>query len=106
MQLDLERIEQFVDLKVKEFHKTCLTDTFDNGRFWAFKEMQEFITHVKPVNSLNSKEQMLAYLYCIQAELNRIIELLGIEDYVLAELITKVSLQRIKDMNEILKDAK
>src|SRR5438093_1301731 len=106
MPTDLERIEQFIDFKVKEFHKTCLTNEFDNGRFWAFKEMQEFITHVKPENVLNSKEQILAYLGCMQAELNRIIELLCIEDYVLSEAIIKVSLQRINDINEILKDAK
>ncbi|MCK9355148.1 MAG: hypothetical protein M0P59_13470 [Gallionella sp.] len=33
--------------KVKLYHKTCLTDDFDNGKFWAYKEMQEFILKEK-----------------------------------------------------------
>lgn len=40
-------IEEYVLKKVKEKHKTCLVDQFDNGYFWAMKELQEFM-HSKP----------------------------------------------------------
>ena len=36
-------LEEYVDQKVREKHKTCLTDDFDNGYFWAMKGVQEFI---------------------------------------------------------------
>ncbi len=51
---DLEKLEQYVNIKVKEFHKTCLYDLFDNGCFWAFKEVQAFIIHLKLENGNES----------------------------------------------------
>ena len=38
---DRERVRGIVNEKVKEYHKDCLTDMFINGKFWAYKEMQE-----------------------------------------------------------------
>lgn len=36
-------ILDYVSDKVIEKHKTCLTDPFDNGYFWAMKELQSLI---------------------------------------------------------------
>lgn len=36
-----EKLEEYVDRMVKEKHKTCLTDQFDNGMFWAYKDIQK-----------------------------------------------------------------
>ena len=33
----------YISTKVIEKHKTCLTDQFDNGYFWAMKDLQEKI---------------------------------------------------------------
>ena len=38
-----EKLLDYVSEKVIEKHKTCLTDQFDNGYFWAMKELQELI---------------------------------------------------------------
>ena len=40
-------VAEEVDAKVKLYHKTCLTDKFDNGKFWAYKEMQTHLTPTK-----------------------------------------------------------
>jgi len=39
----IEILDKYLDEKIKEKHKTCLTDQFDNGYFWALKELQEFM---------------------------------------------------------------
>ena len=39
----MEDLEEYVDQKVKEKHKTCLTSDFDNGQFWAYKDIQQKI---------------------------------------------------------------
>ena len=108
MPTSIERLEQYVDFKVKEFHKTCLTDTFDNVCFWAFKEMQAFITHLKSESKkvLNTKEQILGHLNCLDRELQRGIESLENEDHELAIAIIKLALKRSEDIDEILKDAR
>ncbi len=36
-------LDNYVDEKIKEKHITCLTDDFDNGYFWAMKELQELL---------------------------------------------------------------
>ena len=47
-----ERVVEIVDEKVKEYHKDCLTDMFINGKFWAYKEMQDLLSlQDKPVTS-------------------------------------------------------
>jgi len=53
--LDMDKIslEEYVDQKVREKHKTCLTDDFDNGYFWAMKGVQEFIKKSK--NEVNTR---------------------------------------------------
>lgn len=43
----LEKIEDEVDERVKFYHKTCLTDDFDNGKFWGYKDMQGFLSELK-----------------------------------------------------------
>ncbi len=37
------KILDYVSEKVIEKHKTCLHDQFDNGYFWAMKELQSLI---------------------------------------------------------------
>ncbi len=37
------KILDYVSEKVIEKHKTCLKDLFDNGYFWAMKELQSLI---------------------------------------------------------------
>jgi len=37
------KILGYVSEKVIEMHKTCLTDEFDNGYFWAMRELQDLI---------------------------------------------------------------
>ena len=39
----LKSILEKVSEKVKEYHKDCFTDVFINGKFWAYKEMQEYL---------------------------------------------------------------
>lgn len=41
--IDYEKILEYVSSMVIEKHKTCLIDQFDNGYFWAMKELQEKI---------------------------------------------------------------
>jgi hypothetical protein len=41
--IDFEKLLNYVSNKVIEKHKTCLINQFDNGYFWAMKELQEFI---------------------------------------------------------------
>lgn len=38
----VREIENEIDEKVKLYHKTCLISDFDNGQFWAYKDMQQF----------------------------------------------------------------
>lgn len=40
---NVRKILEYVGDNVIEKHKTCLTNTFDNGYFWAMKELQSFI---------------------------------------------------------------
>lgn len=49
-------LEKFVDSKVSEKHKTCLTDQFDNGYFWAMKDVQQIIN--APFKNKSSIEQV------------------------------------------------
>ncbi len=37
------KILDYVTAKIIEKHGTCLVSQFDNGYFWAMKEMQEFL---------------------------------------------------------------
>lgn len=41
--IDYDKLLEYVSEKVHEKHKTCLKDQFDNGYFWAMKELQELI---------------------------------------------------------------
>lgn len=43
----LKQLEEFVNEKVHFYHKTCLTDMFDNGHFFAFKDMQQELRKLK-----------------------------------------------------------
>lgn len=47
MLISYEDLEKFLEDKINEKHKTCLTDMFDNGYFWALKDIQRFIEEVK-----------------------------------------------------------
>jgi hypothetical protein len=38
-----EKLLDYVSSKVIEKHKTCTQDQFDNGYFWAMKELQKLI---------------------------------------------------------------
>lgn len=38
-----KKLLDYVSSKVIEKHATCLEDQFDNGYFWAMKELQELI---------------------------------------------------------------
>jgi hypothetical protein len=38
-----EKLLDYVSEKVIEKHKTCLENQFDNGYFWAMKELQELM---------------------------------------------------------------
>lgn len=40
-------LSKYVDDMVKEKHKTCLTNQFDNGMFWAYKDIQGKIDKLK-----------------------------------------------------------
>lgn len=37
---DKLKLDEYVLMKVKEKHETCLIDDYDNGYFWAMKELQ------------------------------------------------------------------
>jgi hypothetical protein len=39
----LARIQEWNQDRIEEWVKTCLTETFDNGRFWEAKETQGFL---------------------------------------------------------------
>lgn len=39
----VEEIQKYNNDRVKEWHKTCLVETFDNGRFWEAKDMQQHL---------------------------------------------------------------
>jgi len=41
--MNSEKLLSYVSEMVIEKHKTCLTDQFDNGYFWAMKELQEML---------------------------------------------------------------
>jgi hypothetical protein len=45
--MTLEELEKYVDCKIKELHKNCLTDQFDNGGFWAYKDIQQKLRFLK-----------------------------------------------------------
>ena len=32
-------LDKFLDEKIQHYHKTCLTDLYDNGCFWAYKDV-------------------------------------------------------------------
>lgn len=51
IELAYERVGEEINRKVKEYHKDCLTDMFINGKFWAYKEMQEYL-----LSNLSNKE--------------------------------------------------
>jgi len=41
--IDYEKLIEYVSDKIIEKHKTCLSDKFDNGYFWAMKELQQLL---------------------------------------------------------------
>lgn len=41
--IDYKKLINYVSDKVIEKHKTCLEVHFDNGYFWAMKELQELL---------------------------------------------------------------
>jgi hypothetical protein len=43
MKIDADKLLKYVSDQVSEKHKTCLTDMFDNGWFWAMKELQSML---------------------------------------------------------------
>ncbi len=45
--IDEKPLLEFLDFWIKEKHRNCLTDNFDNGQFWALKGIQEFINKMK-----------------------------------------------------------
>jgi ribosomal protein S17E len=38
-----QQLLEYIANKVIEKHETCLTDEFDNGYFWAMKELQSLL---------------------------------------------------------------
>jgi hypothetical protein len=43
LMINSEELLDYVSEKVIEKHKTCLENQFDNGYFWAMKELQSLI---------------------------------------------------------------
>lgn len=54
----LARIQEWNQDRVEVWHKTCLFETFDNGRFWEAKDTQSFLKTLEltPPDKLIDKE--------------------------------------------------
>ena len=44
--IDYDTLKSYLEEKRHEKHKTCLTDLFDNGYFWAIKDMESFMQEI------------------------------------------------------------
>lgn len=40
---DLAKLIKYVDEQIKILHKTCTKNDYDNGKFWAYKDIQKWI---------------------------------------------------------------
>ena len=45
--IDYNKLNDFLESKRHEKHKTCLTDQFDNGYFWAIKDIEAYIQELE-----------------------------------------------------------
>ena len=53
----MKDLDSYLQTKINEKHKTCLTDEFDNGYFWALKDIQEFINSKVKFTPINNGVQ-------------------------------------------------
>lgn len=45
--IDYDKLKAYLEHKRLEIHKTCLTDKFDNGYFWAIKDTEAFVQELE-----------------------------------------------------------